>query len=202
MQFLSRCNNVRMPKIIGSSLEEHRERTRDKIFAALGELLETHEYDEITFSGIATAAGVGRTAMYNHFPDKDTLIVEYAIHETSTYITRLVEATSVAAAPREAILLYIRTQLELTVSLHMPQSVSRHQLSPETAMKMREHVVMIDRVLRDILDAGVADGTFSRDLDVDAAIRIINALVIGKKMQKVDAGALEGFILRGLGATV
>lgn len=189
-----------MPKIIGSSLEEHRERTRDKIFAALGELLETREYDEITFSGIATAAGVGRTAMYNHFPDKDTLIVEYAIHETSSYITRLVEATSVATTPRDAIALYIRTQLELTVSLHMPTSVSRHQLSPETALKMREHVVMIDRVLRDILEAGIADGTFDRDIDVDASIRIINALVIGKKMQDVNRPALEAFVLRGLGA--
>ena len=62
-----------MPKIIGGSLEEHRERTREKIFAALAELLETQEFETITFSRIAAAAGVGRTAMYNHFPDRETL---------------------------------------------------------------------------------------------------------------------------------
>ena len=45
-----------MPKIIGGSLEEHRERTREKIFAALAELLETQEFETITFSRIAAAA--------------------------------------------------------------------------------------------------------------------------------------------------
>ncbi|WP_106507524.1 TetR/AcrR family transcriptional regulator [Brachybacterium timonense] len=191
-----------MPKIIGASLEEHRERTREKIFAALGELLGTHEFDEITFSSIAKSAGVGRTAMYNHFPDKDTLLVEYAIHETDGYIRALEEGISHARSPREAVLLYVRTQLELTVSLHMPTNLSRHQLAPQTAMKMHEHVLMIDKVLRRILDSGIASGDFAEDLDVDAAIRIINALVVGKRMQRVTRSSLEEFVLRGLGAQV
>src|SRR5699024_8100796 len=51
-----------MPKIIGGSLEEHRERTRVKIFSALDKLLETQDFESITFSAIAGAAEVGRTA--------------------------------------------------------------------------------------------------------------------------------------------
>lgn len=191
-----------MPKIIGASLEEHRERTREKVFTALGQMLETQEFDEITFSGIAAAAGVGRTAMYNHFPDKDTLLVEYAIHETSGYITELEASIEPAATPREAVLQYVRTQLELTVSLHMPTSISRHQLTEETAAKMREHVVMIDRVLRRILEDGVARGEFDSDLDIDTSIRVINALVIGKKLHDAPRESLERFVLRGLGVSV
>ena len=72
-----------MPKIIGGSLEEHRERTREKIFAALAELLETQSFESVTFSKIAAAAEVGRTAMYNHFPDRETLLVEYEIGRAS-----------------------------------------------------------------------------------------------------------------------
>ena len=63
-----------MPKIIGGSLEEHRERTREKIFTALAELLETQEFESVTFSRIAAAAGVCRTAMYNHFPDRKSVV--------------------------------------------------------------------------------------------------------------------------------
>ena len=199
---MSRCKNGAMPKIIGGSLEEHRERTREKIFAALGEMLKSQEFDEITFSGIASAAGVGRTAMYNHFPDKDTLLVEYAIHETGGYIAKLEAATSGLSGPREALVMYVRTQLELTVALHMPTSVSRHQLAPETAAKMHQHVVMINRVLEKILEEGRDCGDFSRDLDIPTAIRIINTLVIGKRMQNSPREALEAFILRGLGAEV
>lgn len=199
---LSRRKNGRMPKIIGGSLEEHRERTREMVFAALGEMLETQEFDEITFSGIAQAAGVGRTAMYNHFPDKDTLLVEYAIHETGGYIAQLEASMEGISSPREAVLQYVRTQLELTVALHMPTSISRHHLTPETAAKMREHVVMIDRVLRGILENGVSTGDFDADLDIDTSIRIINALVIGKKLQDAPQESLETFVLRGLGAEV
>lgn len=61
---------------------------------------------------------------------------------------------------------------------------------------------MIDKVLRRILDSGIASGDFAEDLDVDAAIRIINALVVGKRMQRVTRSSLEEFVLRGLGAQV
>lgn len=191
-----------MPKIIGGSLEEHRERTREKIFMALDELLKDQTFESITFSSIAGAAGVGRTAMYNHFPDKDTLLVEYALHETSGYIAQLEAGTGSAASPPEAVLQYIRTQLELTVSFHMPGSVSRARLTPETAARMRQHVVLIEDVLRRIVRAGMDSGDFAQDLDLDATVRIINGLLIGTAPGRFDQEALERFVLRGLGAEI
>lgn len=190
-----------MPKIIGGSLEEHRERTREKIFAALNELLRTHEFETVTFSGIATAAEVGRTAMYNHFPDKETLLVEYALHETSDYITRLRDGIGGATSPRQAVLQYVRTQLELSVSFHMPHSMSRHALSARTAERMREHVTMIEDVLRRIVAQGIACGDFAADLDIDATVRIINGMLVGSTARRSSRPALEAFVLRGLGAS-
>ena len=189
-----------MPKIIGGSLEEHRERTRVKIFSALDTLLETQNFESITFSAIAGAAEVGRTAMYNHFPDKDTLLVEYAIHETADYISQLQAGVDGAASPREAVAAYVRTQLDLTVSFHMPHSMSRNSLSEETASRMREHVVMIEDVLRQIVREGVASGDFAADLEVDSTVRIINALLVGSTARRFSRPALERFVLRGLGA--
>ncbi|WP_114853617.1 TetR/AcrR family transcriptional regulator [Brachybacterium sp. YJGR34] len=189
-----------MPKIIGGSLEEHRERTREKIFAALAELLETEEFESITFSRIATAAEVGRTAMYNHFPDRETLLVEYAIHETTDYIAQLRAGVSDSASPREAAIAYVRTQLDLTVSFHIPQSSSRATLTPETAARMREHVLIIEDVLRTIVTDGVASGDFTASLDVDATVRIINGLLVGSSAKRYSRAALEAFVLRGLGA--
>ncbi|MBN9374306.1 MAG: TetR family transcriptional regulator, partial [Cellulomonas sp.] len=58
-----------MPKIIGGSLREHREQTRRRLFDALSALMADHGFDTITLADIATTAGVGRTAVYNHFED-------------------------------------------------------------------------------------------------------------------------------------
>ncbi|UVY85298.1 TetR/AcrR family transcriptional regulator [Brachybacterium sp. NBEC-018] len=190
-----------MPKIIGGSLEEHRERTREKIFAALGELLEAQDFDAVTFSAIAERAGVGRTAMYNHFPDKDTLLVAYAMHETAGYIEQLRASTAGAPSPVEAVRRYVRTQLELSLTFHMPQSSTmRTALTAENAARMREHVVLIEEVLRTIVRDGVADGSFSPALDVDATVRIVNGLVVGPTARRYSPEALEDFVLRGLGA--
>lgn len=96
----------------------------------------------------------------------------------------------------------MRTQLELTVSFHMPHSVSRNRLTAETAARMREHVVLIEDVLRRIVRAGIDSGDFAADLDLDATVRIINGLLIGTAPGRFDQQALEAFVLRGLGAEV
>ena len=56
-----------MPKIIGESLASHREITRSRLFEALGSLMAEQSFESITMSQIAERAGVGRTAVYNHF---------------------------------------------------------------------------------------------------------------------------------------
>lgn len=189
-----------MPKIIGGSLEEHRERTREKIFVALAELLETQSFESVTFSKIAAAAEVGRTAMYNHFPDRETLLVEYAIYETTDYIAQLRAGVSDSATPRDAVIAYIHTQLDLNVSFHVPQTSGGATLSPATAARMRDHVVMIEDVLRTIVADGVASGDFAEDIDVGATVRIINGLLVGSSAKRYSRTALEAFVLRGLGA--
>lgn len=190
---------LRMPKIIGGSLEEHRQQTRARIFAAVGELMERADFDDLTFSRIAAEAGVGRTALYNHFPDKDTLLVEFAMHETSSYLERLRQGIAGARDAVESIALYVRTQLSLRGAFHMPSRPTT--LAPETAARMREHVVMIEGVLRGILERGMAYGEFARELDVDATVRIVNTLLIGRTaVPEPEADALVAFIVRGLGA--
>lgn len=191
---------LRMPKIIGGSLEEHRQQTRARIFAAVGDLMEREDFDAITFSRIAAEAGVGRTALYNHFPDKDTLLVEFAMHETSSYLDRLREGIAGASDSTEAIELYVRTQVSLRGAFHMPARPGT--LAPETAARMREHVVVIEGVLRTILEQGIASGEFARDLDLDGTVRIVNSLLIGRSTSADhETDALVAFVVRGLGGT-
>src|SRR5699024_4003328 len=95
---------------------------------------------------------------------------------------------------------YVHTQLDLNVSFHVPQTSGGANLSPETAARMREHVVLSEDVLRGIVADGIASGDFAADLDVDATVRIVNGLLVGSSAKRYSRPALEPFVLRGLGA--
>ncbi|MFI5426261.1 TetR/AcrR family transcriptional regulator [Aeromicrobium sp. UC242_57] len=88
-----------MPKIIGGSLEQHREQTRRRIFEALVALLAKRSFDTVTMADLASEAGIGRTAIYNHFADKDAIVVAFASAETERYLDRLSMALEPAQGP-------------------------------------------------------------------------------------------------------
>ena len=80
-----------MPKIIGDSLADHRELTRNRLFDALASLLAEQPFDSISMSQIASRAKVGRTAVYNHFPDKEVLLLEFMRRVTVQFSQKLQE---------------------------------------------------------------------------------------------------------------
>lgn len=88
-----------MPKIIGATIAEHREVTRTRLFDALAHLMATRGFDAITLADIATEAGVGRTAVYNHFADKEALLIEFIEHETTQYLGLLAADLGADASP-------------------------------------------------------------------------------------------------------
>ncbi|WP_058234548.1 TetR/AcrR family transcriptional regulator [Devriesea agamarum] len=197
-----------MPKIIGRSLEDHRQQTRTRIFNALGDLMESNSFESITFAQIAAKAGVGRTALYNHFSDKESLVLAYAMHETSGYVDQLRAGMAHALDPVDAMRLYIRTQLDLRRSFHFaPGPELRSVLSTAALLKMREHVKIIEDVLREVLDSGVSGGYFTSDLDIEATMPLISACLIGRHIPEEEGPARERaieaattFVLRALSA--
>jgi AcrR family transcriptional regulator len=50
-------------------------KTRSTIQSAFSELVFSRRYEEIRMTDIAQAANVGRSTLYQHFPDKDSLLI-------------------------------------------------------------------------------------------------------------------------------
>ena len=195
-----------MPKIIGGSLSEHRTRTRIKLFAALGTLMLERGFDAITLADIAAAAGVGRTAVYNHFPDKEALLLAYMKHETEEYIASLEQALEGIDDPVEQMRTYVRRQAQLKrVCRLSPGPDLRSVVSPATQLRLREHAMLLSQVLRRILDAGMAAGVFTRQ-PLGTTATLVNACLSARPPQGDDAAraaavrATEDFVLRALGA--
>ena len=169
-----------MPKIIGGSLHEHREQTRQKLFAALSALMADQGFDAITLAEIASAAGVGRTAVYNHFPDKESLLLGFITHETEQYAATLQRALDDIDDPTEQLQTYVRQQAALTRVYHLaPGPELRSVLSRGTQQRVREHVVVVEQILRRILAAGIESGAFPEQ-DLDVTVPLINACLSGR----------------------
>lgn len=194
-----------MPKIIGASLTEHREEVRRRLFTALAALMEERGFDAISLADIAQAAGIGRTALYNHVTDKETLLLDYISDETDRYVAGLQTALAAVPDPVDQLRVYVRQQIRVKRSLHMPAGL-RNAVSPDTQARLREHAEPVEAVLRDILTAGMASGAFAQQ-PLDIAIPLVNACLAARAARghgadpDAAASATEAFVLRAVGAT-
>ena len=55
-----------MPKISGTNLAEHRENTRDALFAALASLMREYSFEQISIAQISRRAGIGGWNVHQH----------------------------------------------------------------------------------------------------------------------------------------
>lgn len=194
-----------MPKIIGASLAEHRSNVRTKLFGALSQLMSQSGFDAVSLADIATAAGVGRTSVYNHFPDKESLLIGFIEHETASYLQDLQAALRHVDDPQEQLRVYVREQINLKRSYHLaPGPDLRSVVSRPTLQRLRDHVVQVEDVLRTILAAGIVSGRLP-DQDVDAVVPLINSCLAvrpvpdaGQERERAIA-ATEAFVMRAVG---
>ena len=194
-----------MPKIIGGSLHEHREQTRQRLFAALSRLMRERGFDAITLADVAAAAGIGRTAVYNHFPDKESLLVGFITFETEQYVATLERSLADVSDPIEQLRTYVRAQNELKRDYRLaPGPDLRSVLSRATQQRVREHVSLVERLLRQIITDGIASGEFPEQ-DIETTVPLVSACLSGRGVPE-DGPAREQaieatvtFVLRAVG---
>jgi len=198
-----------MPKILGESLEAHRREVRSRVFEVLRAQLYERGFDAITLAGVASAAGVGRTALYNHFPDKESLLVAFVEDEAAQYVTRLTEAVEAQADPVDQLATFVRLQLRVLAEYHMPPGTAlASALAPAAYRRISAHADPITDRLRAILAGGVDLGRWPAE-DPDVLIPMITAALGNRTLVDGPADQLEDvveaavrFVLRAVGATV
>ncbi|MBM6979216.1 MAG: TetR/AcrR family transcriptional regulator [Actinomyces succiniciruminis] len=196
-----------MPKIMGNSLAEHRERTRRALFDALSDLLAQRPFDKITLSDVAARAGVGRTAVYNHFTDKEDLLLAFMEHETGRYAKELAQALSNVADPIDRLRVYVRQQALIKRHYHFPATGPlTRSVSRGTAGRLHAHAERMTTMLTQILSDAMDAGAIPRQ-DPALVIPLIHACVLGGRPAPTEPraraaylDALDTFVLRAVGA--
>jgi len=201
------CQNEPMPKIIGESLASHRELTRTRLFESLGSLMSEQSFESITMSQIAERAGVGRTAVYNHFADKEVLLLAYMRQVTEEFTGVLTRRLKAVPDPLMRLRIYIRSHLQMTSRYHVKAGMGlRRHMSGRGASHLHDHAGMVGEVLIGILDEAMACRLIAQQNTL-GAVHLIHATLAGQRLPK-DAEhresaliLVETFILRGLGAS-
>jgi AcrR family transcriptional regulator len=196
-----------VPKIIGDSIAEHREQVRTRVFDALRRQLYARGFDAITLSGVAAEAQVGRTAMYNHFPDKQHLLVAFVEEEATHYVQRLRNAVAAEACPVDKLVTFVRLQLRVLAEYHLPPGGSLDaMLDPAAYRRVAAHADPITEQLREILAEGAREGLLA-DEDPEVLLRMITAALGSGQVVDVPRERLEStieaavrFVLRAIGA--
>ncbi|GAA0708470.1 TetR/AcrR family transcriptional regulator [Dactylosporangium roseum] len=195
-----------MPRIIGGSLDEHRERMQERIFTAMAQLLREHGYGAITLADVAAAADIGRTAMYNYYPDKETLLLAYAAHETERYLKELSAALADVTNPVDQLRVFVRMQLQQLTTQHIAPGSLSNVLTDAGHRQMLEHIAPLHSVLRNIIVDAVEQRYLPED-DVDLLLPLVTASIAGRSTADLRGKRLARaidttttFVLRGLGA--
>jgi AcrR family transcriptional regulator len=195
-----------MPRVTGGSVAAHRADTTARIFASLRELLYRRGYDALTLADVSEHAGMARTAMYNYFPDKETLLCAYTAQETDTFLAQLDDALRTVDNPVDQLRAFIRLQVAYFQGSHLPPGPTLRLLLPEpAATEVIGHIAVLESRLHQILRVGRDRRYFLVD-DVDASTAMITACVsrgsVADPARTTDeaVAATESFVLRALGA--
>lgn len=197
-----------MPKISGRTLAEHRDRTRRRLMDALDALMTERGFEAVSMSDIAERSGIRRTTIYNHYTDKEDLLIAFVEEKTSTYLSNTKRMLRGVDSSIDRLRIYVRSQLLAERSyLVAPGPPLKDVVTPSTAMKLAEHARHTATLLSSILESAIDDGTIP-DHNIRTAIQLINGTLGGRRIPGDDPERTaffeytERFVIRGLGATM
>lgn len=166
-----------VPKISAPTLEAHRAGTIDRLLDAFSELVMSRGYKAASLADVAAQAGLARTAIYNYFPDRESLLFAWTEREVRRTISILEQEVAEAPSHSEKLRAFIRLQLVDFASRHLPPGQEVIQfLQPETYERFMQHIEPVERILRDILREGIEAGEFA-DIDPATTVPMVMACI-------------------------
>lgn len=198
-----------MPKINAANLEAHRNETTERLLDAWGELVLERGYDDVSLAQVAAQAGLARTAIYNYFPDRESLLFAWTDREVRTVVEDLEKALAEQDTCVEKLEVFVHLELVSFTTSHLPPGREViHIMGPDTFARFMEHIEPVEHLLRELIVSGVENGEFDPDVDPDEVVPLIMA-TIGAERGPLSTGEhdveeaterVSSFLLRALGA--
>jgi AcrR family transcriptional regulator len=166
---------------VARSLEPARARAVDRheriVGAAFALVGETGSVD-FRLQDVAERAHVSLRTIYQHFSDRDDLLLAVFENGIATSVPRLRAAMSTHDDPVDALHAYVVTVFALVFDGHHPQNrplTGYHlHLAQTNPSALAQAVAPRDELLREVLQRGVDLGVFRRDIDVQSMTLLVS----------------------------
>lgn len=134
-------------------------------------------FDAVSLADVAARVGLARTAMYNYFPDRESLLFAWTDREVQRTLSELQSQLENAGASAEKLQIFVRSQLVEFKARHLPPGKEVFQfLRPETYEQFMHHIEPLDSVLLSIISEGVEGGEFA-PADLAATVTMVMACI-------------------------
>jgi TetR/AcrR family transcriptional regulator, regulator of autoinduction and epiphytic fitness len=161
------------------------ERSRQVILtAALGELGEAG-YGAFTIESVAARAGVAKSTIYRHWPDKVTLIAD----AFETFHEQIVPSTGNLPA-RESLLRLLRHVAEIVVdstfSACIPALIEGAERDPRLRAFRHRYSAQRRQSLTALISQGMTDGEFRAGIDPELAAQALLGPIFYRRLMTSD----------------
>ena len=163
-----------MPKISAGTIAEHKRAVSDRLFQAWAELIAERGYDATSLADVAERAGIGRTAIYNYFSDKETLLIAHTERQLAIFLAKLDTALADVETPPEALEVFVHQHvLDFATRPLLPGPELATLVGTQVYAELAAHTEPLHAVLRGIITDGVASGDFDvTDIEASATMAI------------------------------
>jgi AcrR family transcriptional regulator len=168
----------------------HAKETRQLILTSARQVFERFGYKKATLDDIANALGMGKTAIYYHFVNKEDIFKAVLDHEADALKNELIEAVTRSSDAKSKIRTYFIVRVNGIKKLgNLYNFEKRDILSGTNASELRAKYDQIEiEVIGNILSEGQKSGEF-RIQNVELAAVAIVTLIKGLEIQIMHSPA-------------
>ncbi len=153
--------------------------TKAAILSTALPLIAQYGYAAVSMRQIAEAVGVNVSALYNHFPNKQQILLRLLMDHMDSLMTNWAEQNVEGKNAAEQLKIF--TRFHIRFNIEKPNAVfisfmELRSLEPEGHKTIERQRRVYEDILRDIIRVGISDGLFETTDAHVAAMSILGSL--------------------------
>ncbi|MEM7719693.1 MAG: TetR/AcrR family transcriptional regulator [Pseudomonadota bacterium] len=170
-----------------------RTNTKEELRAHARRLFAKHGYEGVSMRDIAGSVGIRQSAIYNHFPSKQHLLVDLMLNHMKRLLDAMQGAVPASGTPVERLIAFVR--FHVTYHIDQPDDVFLAYMELRSLdTEGRAAIVPLrdtyEQTLRTILEDGAASGVFTVS-ENNVVARGLLAMLTGVTVWFRDSGSLD-----------
>jgi AcrR family transcriptional regulator len=157
-------------------------RTRDRVLAAAGQILQNDGYPRLTMARVAAESGVAKTTIYRRWPTKAALCMELYLDVAEKEL-RVPDTGDLATDLQYISATVVRLQTRTVAGPALLGLIAEAQLDPDTRSFLAEFATRRREVTRQVLRRAIDRGELGAATDVDLVIDALGGAVTFRLMQ-------------------